>query len=77
MLGFKSFISAKATVAGIELHRMLKKGQHKNAANQPVFEQFYALAGVCVQDYCNLKFIEPNELFATKPLGAPASEAAA
>ncbi len=44
MLGFKSFSSAKATITGIELHRMLKKGQHQNAANQPVYEQFYALA---------------------------------
>jgi putative transposase len=44
MLGFKSFASAKATIAGIELHRMLKKGQHKGAANLPVYKQFYALA---------------------------------
>ena len=26
-LGFKSFISSKATIAGIELHYMLQKGQ--------------------------------------------------
>lgn len=45
MMGFKAFHSAKATIAGIELHRMLRKGQHKNAANQTIFEQFYALAG--------------------------------
>lgn len=44
MLGFKEFNSAKATIAGIELHHMLKKGQHTQAANLPVFEQFYALA---------------------------------
>jgi len=44
MMGFKSFESAEATLAGIELHHMLKKGQHKNAANQSVFEQFYELA---------------------------------
>jgi len=44
MLGFKSFASAKATIAGIELHHMLKKGQHKSAANLSIFEQFYALA---------------------------------
>ena len=44
MLGFKAFYSAQATLAGIELHRMLKKGQHANAANQSIFEQFYALA---------------------------------
>jgi len=45
MMGFKAFHCASATIAGIELHRMLKKGQHKNAANQTLFEQFYALAG--------------------------------
>jgi putative transposase len=44
MMGFKSFASAKATIAGIELHHMLKKGQHKNADNQFVFQQFYGLA---------------------------------
>ena len=44
MMGFKSFASAEATLAGIELHHMLRKGQHKNAANNPVFEQFTALA---------------------------------
>lgn len=43
MMGFKSFASAEATIAGIELHRMLKKEQHKNAANLPVYKQFYAL----------------------------------
>ncbi len=30
--------------AGIELHHMLRKGQHKESANQTIFEQFYALA---------------------------------
>lgn len=44
MLGFKVFSAAQATIAGIELHHMLRKGQHVNAANQDVFEQFYALA---------------------------------
>lgn len=44
MRGFKAFHSAEATLAGIELHRMLRKGQHKNAANQTIFEQFYGLA---------------------------------
>lgn len=44
MLGFKSFVSAKATIAGIELHHMLKKGQMVNAANMPIWNQFYALA---------------------------------
>ena len=27
MFGFKSFATAEATIAGIELHHMLKKGQ--------------------------------------------------
>ena len=45
MLGFKAFYSAEATLAGIELHHMLRKRQHINAANQSIFEQFYALAG--------------------------------
>jgi putative transposase len=44
MKGFKSFASAEATIAGIELHHMLKKRQHKDAANLPVYKQFYALA---------------------------------
>ena len=42
MLGFKSFWSARATLAGIELWRMLKKGQNKSSL--PAWEQFYELA---------------------------------
>ena len=42
MLGFKSFCLAQATLAGIELWRMLKKGQNKSSL--PAWEQFYALA---------------------------------
>ncbi len=45
MMGFKSFNSAKATFAEVELYHMLKKGQHKNKNSQPIFQQFYALAG--------------------------------
>ena len=45
MKGFKAFYSAQATLAGIELHHMLRKGQHVNAVNQSIFKQFYALAG--------------------------------
>ncbi len=45
MLGFKAFHSAEARLAGIQLHHMLRKGQHVNAANQSIFEQFYTLAG--------------------------------
>ncbi len=42
LLGFKSFWSAQATLAGIELWRMLKKGQNKSSL--PAWEQFYVLA---------------------------------
>ena len=42
MLGFKSFWSARATLAGIELWRMFKKGQNKSSL--PAWEQFYVLA---------------------------------
>jgi putative transposase len=41
MLGFKSFRSAHATLAGIELWRMLKKNQGKSSL--PAWEQFYIL----------------------------------
>ena len=58
MMGFKAFYSAEATLAGIELYRRLKKGQHINAKNEPAFEQFYALGVVfrvckspCVNDH--------------------------
>ena len=44
MMGFKAFHSAEATLAGIELCRMLKKRQHINSENVFAFEQFYALA---------------------------------
>ena len=44
MLGFKSFAAAKATIAGIELHHMLKKGQMTCTKDMPVWQQFYALA---------------------------------
>ena len=44
MLGFKAFHSAEATLAGIELHRMLRKGQHQQSANMTIFDQFYSLA---------------------------------
>jgi len=44
MMGFKSFGSAQATLAGIELHHMLRKNQHENSETTSVFKQFYALA---------------------------------
>jgi putative transposase len=43
MKGFKAFHSAEATLAGIELHHMLRKAQHKKSDNQTIFEQFYGL----------------------------------
>ncbi len=44
MMWFKTFHSAEATLVGIELCRMLKKGQHVNSGKAFAFEQFYALA---------------------------------
>ena len=45
MLGFKAFTSAVATLTGIELQRMLKKGQGLLNSELPAWKQFYALAG--------------------------------
>jgi putative transposase len=42
-MGFKFLHSALATLDGIELHHMLKKGQLKNASNKTLLEQFYSL----------------------------------
>jgi hypothetical protein len=36
--------AAKATLAGIELCRLLKKDQPIEAKNSSIFEQFYVLA---------------------------------
>lgn len=44
MLGFKAFDSAVATLTGIELSHMLRKGQYENAANCTVYEYLYSLA---------------------------------
>lgn len=38
MKGFKAFHSAEATLSGIELHHMLRKGQHNQSGNQTIFE---------------------------------------
>ena len=43
-LGFRSFEGAEATIAGVELHRMLKKNQAIIHNEKPVYEQFYLLA---------------------------------
>ena len=45
MMGFKNFMSATATLAGIELAHMIKKGQSLFNPSLPAWEQFYALAG--------------------------------
>jgi putative transposase len=44
MMDLKSFHSAEAALAGIELYHMLKKSQHVDGKNSTAFEQFYALA---------------------------------
>ena len=44
MFGFKTFKSAEATIAGIELCHMIKKGQMKDSDGMSVWEQFYCLA---------------------------------
>ncbi len=47
MLGFKEFHSASVTLRGIELVRMIQKGQMENQNNygQSTAEIFYSLAG--------------------------------
>ena len=45
MLGFKNFDCAAATLAGIELYHMIRKGQNSHNENLPAWKQFYALAG--------------------------------
>ena len=47
MLGFKSFAAAQATLIGVELMHMLKKGQlvgEERVEGLTPAEQFYALA---------------------------------
>jgi putative transposase len=44
MLGFKTFHSASATLSGIEVAHMIRKGQLTNNL-KPAHEQFMALAG--------------------------------
>jgi putative transposase len=46
MLGFKSFWSARCTIAGIEVLHAIRKGQLVTTENVPQSpaEQFYALA---------------------------------
>ena len=44
MLGFKSFVCASATLLGIELYHMLRKGQAAMEKTLSTWQQFYALA---------------------------------
>jgi putative transposase len=44
MLGFKSFRSAVATLAGIELMHMIRKGQLRTTGELRAAQQFYSLA---------------------------------
>ncbi len=44
MLGFKNFMCAAATLAGIELYHMLRKGQNNMKGSFSACQQFYALA---------------------------------
>lgn len=44
MKGLKALHFAEATLAGIELHHMLRKGQRNQSSNQTIFEQLYGLA---------------------------------
>ena len=45
MLGFKSFRSGAATLAGIELMHMIRKGQLRMTGKLRPAQQFYSLAG--------------------------------
>ena len=40
MKGFKALHSARATLAGIELHHMLRKNQHENDTSQTIIDQY-------------------------------------
>ena len=44
MLGFKNFFSASITMAGIEIVRMIKKGQMFSQMQDSCFQKFYSLA---------------------------------
>ena len=44
MLGFKSGDAMESTIAGYELVNMIRKGQHVNAGQMTVWDQFYAIA---------------------------------
>ena len=43
-IGFKEFYAAHMTIVGIEVWRMIKKGQKKNSKNEKSWQQFFSLA---------------------------------
>jgi len=43
-LGWKSWVGAEATLAGVKLCSMLKQGQMINSEDKTVWKQFYSLA---------------------------------
>jgi putative transposase len=45
MLGFKSFRSSAATLAGVELMHMIRKGQLQTTGKLPPAQQFCSLVG--------------------------------
>jgi putative transposase len=45
MLGFKSFRSAAAPIAGVELMHMIREGQLRTTGELRSARQFYSLAG--------------------------------
>lgn len=45
MLGFKNFACAAATLAGIELYHMIRKGQNALEGTLASWKQFYARTG--------------------------------
>ena len=44
MLGFKGFNSAAATLSGIELYHMIRKGQNSINKPMPFWKQFYSIS---------------------------------
>jgi hypothetical protein len=45
MMGFNSVVGATATLKGIKLAHMLKKGQSATHSTLPAWKQFYAIVG--------------------------------
>jgi putative transposase len=43
-LWFKAFHSDQATITGIKVHQMIRKGKYSQLGSQTIFEQFYGRA---------------------------------